>query len=263
MRKALSLGADAVIFDLEDAVAIDEKEHVRGTVAELVDGGGRRLPLFVRVNPTRTPWFVDDVFATAGPELAGIVLPKWESALDIASLEPLLARAERKIGVAVGSIEVIPILETARGVLEAPAVGQCGPRIRRVAFGAYDYASDLGIELTDSGDELLVPRSLVALAARGAGAQALDTAFADFRDEPGFLADATRARGLGFSGKLCIHPSQIGPANEVFSPSARQIQFARRVVACFREAEVSGNAAITLDGRLIDYPIRAQTGGAP
>ncbi len=258
VQKAPLAGADAVIFDLEDAVPITEKVAARGAVAMAVACGVDGPPRFVRINALDTLWSASDAAEVVSARLFGVVLPKAESAADIQSLDALLASVEAAAGQPLGGIEILPILETARGILRAGEIAAGGPRVRRIAFGAYDYARDMDIALTAEGDELLVARTNVTLAARAARIQALDTVYAAVADELGLLADARRARGLGFSGKLCIHPAQIEPIHSVFSPSPDEVKRAARIVAAFRSAEADGRAAIALDGQLVDYPIAMQ-----
>jgi citrate lyase subunit beta/citryl-CoA lyase len=254
--KARESIADAVIFDLEDAVPIAEKVSARAVVGEAVAPG--RVPVYVRINPLDTPWGEADLRTVVKLGLTGVVLPKCESAAHIDTVDRVLTDAEQRQGMMLGSVEVMPLVETAAGVLRVAEIAASGSRVRRLAFGAYDFARDLSVALTGSGEELLVPRATIALAARAAGVQALDTPFADITDLEGLLADARRARQVGFSGKLCIHPSQLEPVHRVFTPSSEDVAAAYRVVTAFREAERSGRAAIAVDGKLVDYPIAEQ-----
>ncbi len=258
VERAPQAGADAVVLDLEDAVPVAAKEATRATLARLLATPSRTPPRFVRINALDSPWGRQDAADVVGAGVFGLVLPKVEAAPDIEALDGILTGAEAAARMPLGQIEILPIIETARGVLRAAEIAAAGPRIRRIAFGSYDFARDMDIPLTASGEELLVPRATVALAARAARVQALDTVFAAIDDQAGLLAEASRARGLGFSGKFCIHPSQIGTVHRVFSPTAEEIAKATRVVAAFRTAVADGRASVALDGKMVDYPIAEQ-----
>lgn len=258
VEKAPHAGADAVVLDLEDAVPVAEKVATRAILAHLLAAACGPPSRFVRINALDTPWGRQDAADVVGQGVFGLMLPKVESASDIQSLEVILTSAEAAAGLPIGQIEILPIVETARGVLRAAEIAAAGPRVRRIAFGAYDFARDMDITLTASGEELLVPLATVALAARAARIQALDTVFAAIDDEAGLVAEARRARGLGFSGKMCIHPSQIAPVHRVFSPSAEEVDRAARVVSAFRAAVADGRASVALDGKMVDYPIAEQ-----
>jgi citrate lyase subunit beta/citryl-CoA lyase len=216
------------------------------------------VPLYVRVNARDTAWHEEDVAGVASRQLRGLVLPKCESAGDVVECSRLLAAVERERGLPEGGLELMALLETAAGVLHAEEIVGADRRLARLAFGAYDYARDLNLQLSASGDELLVARTMVTLAARVARIQPVDTVFADLGDHDGLLAEARRARALGFTGKMCIHPSQLEAVHAVFSPSAEQVALAERVVQAFEAAEAAGRAAIAVDGKLVDYPIAEQ-----
>jgi citrate lyase subunit beta/citryl-CoA lyase len=255
VEKALTLPADAVILDLEDAVAISEKPATRETVVAAF-GQPRHGRLYVRVNAYATEWCYADIVTIARPGLDGIILPKVETADQLRSVDWLLANLERERGLPVGGIDLAPIIETALGMSNVGAIAGSGSRTRRLAFGAGDYTLDLGMIWSRDEAELLSARSAVVMASRAAGIEPpLDTVWADLRDADGFARSAERAAALGFQGKMCIHPDQIAVTNAAFSPSAQQLSWAQRVVAAFEEAEAKGLASIQLDGQFIDYPI--------
>jgi citrate lyase subunit beta / citryl-CoA lyase len=243
--RAARSGADALVFDLEDAVPVAAKDAARANLPAFIAGAGH-TPVLVRVNQNGTPWLAADVQAAAEAGAAGVILPKCGTAAAVQRVAELLP---------VG-MEVVPLIETARGVLAAAALAAAGPWVGGVAFGAYDYANDMSIPLSRGHEELDVPKALVGLAARAARVQAIDTAFADVHDTEALVAEALRAKRLGFSGKLCIHPDQVEPVQRVFSPAPEEIAYARRVVDAFRGA--AAEAAVALDGKLIDYPIAEQ-----
>jgi citrate lyase subunit beta/citryl-CoA lyase len=255
VEKALTLPADAVILDLEDAVAISEKPVTRELVLAAF-GRPRHGRLYVRVNGYSTEWCYADIVTIARSGLDGIILPKVETPHQLQSVDWLLANLERERALPVGGIDLIPIIETALGMSHVGAIAGSGSRTKRLAFGAGDYTLDLGMVWTRDEAELLAARSAVVMASRAAGIEPpLDTVWADLRDAEGFARSAERAAALGFQGKMCIHPDQIAVTNAAFSPSEQQLAWAKRVVAAFEDAESKGLASIQLDGQFIDYPI--------
>jgi citrate lyase subunit beta / citryl-CoA lyase len=260
VEKALSLDADAVILDLEDAVATAEKRATRDAViAALVRP--RRALLYVRVNAVDTEFCYGDLAAIVRPGLDGVVLPKVESAAGLATADWLLGQLEREQGLAPRTIDLVPIIETARGLNQIDAILAAGTRVKRVAFGAGDFTLDVNMAWSRGEAELAFARAKIVTASRAAGIEApFDTVWVDLADEEGLEASARTALGFGFQGKMCIHPNQIVVVNRVFTPGEAEIAFAERVVAAFARAEAEGSAAIQLDGKFIDYPIlyRAQ-----
>ncbi|MGE0257988.1 MAG: CoA ester lyase [Alphaproteobacteria bacterium] len=260
VEKALTLDADAVILDLEDAVATAEKPAAREAVAASFARPRTGL-LYVRVNAVDTEFCYGDLLAVVRPGLDGIILPKVESAAGLAAIDWLLAQLERERGLAAGGIDLIPIIETASGLDGLGALLSAGTRIRRVAFGAGDFTLDVNMVWSRGESELAQARAAIVTASRAAGIEApLDTVWVDLTDPEGLEASARTALGLGFQGKMCIHPEQIPIVNRVFTPTDEEVAFAERVAAAFIKAEAEGSAAIQLDGKFIDYPIvyRAQ-----
>jgi citrate lyase subunit beta / citryl-CoA lyase len=260
VEKALSLDADAVILDLEDAVANAEKAATRALVTAALERPRHGL-LYVRVNAVDTEFCYADLLAVVRPGLDGIILPKVGSAAELATIDWLLAQLERDRDLPVGDIDVIPIIETARGVQRIDAILAAGTRVRRVAFGAGDFTLDVAMAWSRTETELAHARSVIVTASRASGVEApLDTVWVDLTDPEGLEASARTALAYGFQGKMCIHPDQIAVVNRVYTPSDAEVAFAERVTAAFAQAEASGSAAIQLDGKFIDYPIvyRAQ-----
>jgi citrate lyase subunit beta/citryl-CoA lyase len=260
VEKALTLDADAVILDLEDAVATAEKPATRETIAAALERPRRGL-LYVRVNAVDTEFCYGDLVAIVRPGLNGVMLPKVESAAGLVTVDWLFAQLERDRGLPPGGIDLIPIIETARGLDRLGAILAAGSRVRRVAFGAGDFTLDVNMAWNRDEAELAHARATIVTASRAAGIEApLDTVWVDLPDREGLEASARTALGFGFQGKMCIHPDQIAIVNRVFTPSDTEIAFAERVAAAFAKAEAEGSAAIQLDGKFIDYPIvyRAQ-----
>jgi len=258
-EKAIGLGADAVIIDLEDAVPIAEKESTRALVREVLDKHpGKRM--YVRINALTTPYAKEDLEAVASKNLVGIMLPKVESPEEVFEIDRLLTELEKRNGLEAGALEVISICETAKGLEEIYPILLAKTeynRIAVVAFGAADYTLDLGISLTREGKELEYPRVRIPIACRAAGIMPpLDTPWmVDLKDIDGLIADAKKAKAYGFQGKIVIHPNQIEPCHRVFTPTEEEIAFAKKVIEAFEEAEREGKAAIQLEGKFIDYPV--------
>lgn len=255
VEKALTLDADAVILDLEDAVAMAEKPATRGLVAAALNRPRSGL-LYARVNPVDTEFCYADLTAVVAPGLDGIILPKVDTARGLATVDWLLAQLERERGIAPGSIDLIPIIENARGLANVEAILQTGIRVKRIAFGAGDFTLDLNMAWSRGEAELSYARAKIATASRAAGIEApLDTVWVDLNDPQGLEASCRTALGYGFQGKMCIHPTQVPVVNSVFTPSEAEVAFAQQVVAAFKQAEAEGVASIQLDGKFIDYPI--------
>lgn len=258
VEKALSLPADGVILDLEDAVAVSEKPATRAQVVQAL-AAPRHGKLFIRVNGLTTDWCHGDLTTVIRAGLDGIIQPKVEHPHDLYIADWMITNLEREHGLPTGSIDLIPIIETALGISNLASICRSGTRTRRIAFGAGDFTLDMGMAWTRSEAELLPYRSACVMESRAAGLEPpMDTVWADLRDAEGFLASARHAAQLGFQGKMCIHPDQIAGANAAFSPDEATIARARRIVAAFEEAERKGLASIQLDGQFIDYPIVAR-----
>ena len=261
VAKVATFGADAVILDLEDAVPLAEKEATRPVVRAALPTLAGGPPRYVRVNALETGLTGGDLEAIVCADLDGVKLPKVETADDLLEVDRLLSDLEAERGLEVGQIDLIPSIETARGVLNARSIAEAGSRARLLSFGAGDFCRDVGVRFTGNlwepdGLELLFARSQIVLASRAAGLEPpLDTVWLDVRDQAGLEQDARAAYRLGFQGKMAIHPGQVPIINEVFSPTAEEIDYARRVVAAFEQAEAAGSASIAVDGRLVDYPI--------
>jgi len=251
--KAGTLGADAIILDLEDAVPLAEKETARIFVKDSIEQvGACDAQVFVRTNAFTTRMAEEDLNWTVQAGLDGIVLPKAESKDDVLETERLIAALEKERELEPGSLVIVPILETARGVVNAYEIVTASRRVVAIAFGAVDFTRDMGINLSRDGTELFYARSHIVVTARAAEVQAIDTPWIDVADREGLLRDSERGRQLGFRGKLLIHPSQIEPVNRVFSPSEDEVEYAQKVVEAFSEAEVKGLGAISLNGKMID-----------
>jgi citrate lyase subunit beta/citryl-CoA lyase len=253
--KVFGVGADVVILDLEDAVAAAEKAATR-EVAVAAMQRSRASRGYIRINGTQSVWCFRDVFDTLGPWLDGFMLPKVESPEQLQTVDWLMRSLEVERGIQPGSLDLVPIIETALGITNLEAICESGTRVRRVAFGAGDYHKDINCEWTSDELALNDARSRLVRVSRAAGLEPpIDTVVIHINDEERLRASAQRGREFGFQGKLVIHPRQVAVCNEIFTPSRAELAHAREVIAAFERAEAEGSASIQLDGYFIDYPI--------
>jgi citrate lyase subunit beta/citryl-CoA lyase len=248
MEKARSLPADAVIFDLEDAVAPDAKENARAQVLGTVRAGGYgRREVIVRTNAMATPWGRADLAVVATSGADAVLLPKVESPVTVREALGVLADAGAPPGLSLWCM-----LETPRGILNAAAIAACNSLVAALVMGTSDLTKDLHARHTRDRLPLITSLGLCVLAARAAGVAALDGVHLDLDDDAGFEAACRQAADLGFDGKTLIHPKTIAKANEIFAPAASEIDWSRRVIAAHAEAVAQGRGVIVLDGRLIE-----------
>ncbi|MEA3355901.1 MAG: aldolase/citrate lyase family protein [Candidatus Bipolaricaulota bacterium] len=248
--------ADCVLLDLEDSVPPAEKYAARILVKHLL--AALRFPeVWVRINPLDT-YGRDDLAEVLRAQPHGVCLPKAEFAASINELDEELTRLEGEYGIPQGSTHIMPIIETAKGLLHCEGVAAANKRVVILAFGAEDFTRDLGAKRTQ--ESLLFARSMIVASAKASEVQASDTVYPNVEDEEGLIAEARLARDLGFDGKGVINPRQIEPIHAVFSPSEQEIEQARRIVAAAEEAETQGIGAIAIGGKMIDRPVlkRAQ-----
>ena len=264
IQRALGLGEfgasalDVAILDLEDGVPPASKDEARRLVADTLARPSRGGPLrFVRIQRALSDGGEVDLDAVVRAGLDGIVAPKVRRAEEIAWLADELEARERRTDVAPGTIRIIASIESAAALVDAPRIAASSPRVLGLTFGSEDFALDLGLPTKREGEaaELLYARSATVVAALAAGKIALDGIWPDIRDAAGLRADGLRARRLGFGGKTLIHPDQIAVVNDVFSPTAAEVDEARRVVRAFEEALARGDGAVALDGRMLDAPV--------
>jgi citrate lyase subunit beta / citryl-CoA lyase len=264
VQRALGLGEftpsalDVAILDLEDGVPPDEKDRARAAIATVLGrpSNGEGPARYVRVN--RDPGARDaDLAAVLRPGLDGIVAPKIDHPDEIADLTRDLDQREDAAGMERGSIRVVASIESARGLLDARAIAAIADRVIALLFGAEDFARDLSLptEREAEAAELIYARSALVVAAVAAAKHAVDGIWPDVTDTEGLRRDALLSRRLGFVGKSLIHPGQIETINDVFSPSAAEVSYARRVVAAFEGAQSKGHGAVALEGKLLDQPI--------
>jgi citrate lyase subunit beta/citryl-CoA lyase len=261
LERALAFNADVIMVDLEDSVPPAEKAGARDLARQWVPRlarKGRRV--MVRVNSLDTGLTRNELAAVIGPGLDGISIGKVESAWDIREADRIIAGLEPAAGLSPGRIKLVPWIENARAVMAAQQIATVSPRIVAIAFGAEDYTNDMGLQRTDTGEEVYFPRAMVPVAARASRVASLDSPFVRFRDPEGLRRDSEMSRRLGYTGKFAIHPGQLEIINEVFSPSAEEVEYARQVVEACRRAEAEGRGSVDLNGRMVDVPVlkRAQ-----
>ncbi|MFC4495116.1 HpcH/HpaI aldolase/citrate lyase family protein [Streptomyces ovatisporus] len=264
--KALGTAADAVAVDFEDAVADAHKEIARSRTAEVLAGLSRRPgpAVYVRINALGHPGAGADLDAVSrmlgDARLDGLILPKAESAAQVEEVDRALTAAESAAGSGTGRLPLVPIVETARGVLDAAAVASAAPRVRALVFGTLDLARELGVEPTVEGHELLHARSQVVLASRAAGLTGpLDGPYQALDDEEGLVRSSVAARRLGFTGRVVLHPRQVGPVRDAFAPAPYELDHAREVLAAYEAAQDRGAGALRLaDGTFVDRPVVAR-----
>jgi len=253
--KALEAGADAVVFDLEDTVPPPEKAGARISVAQALSLP-RRCKAYVRPNMLSSGYCEADLEAVVGAGLSGVMLPKIESAAEVQAIAGHLQRLEREKGLEQGSIDFIALIESALAFHRLDEIAAASPRLTRLAFGAADYVHDLDMQWTEGEQELAHARSLLVQASRVAGLEPpLDAVVLQIKDSDRFRATARKSRSMGFLGKLCIHPLQIAPCHEAFTPTADEVEQARRIVAAFEQSEAAGSASLQVEGQFVDYAI--------
>jgi citrate lyase subunit beta/citryl-CoA lyase len=254
--KAGRSGTDAVIVDLEDAVSVDKKPQARDNLADLPESP---VAYYVRTNGPETEQFWDDVLASGAADIVGVIIPKAESATVVAQVDGALTVLEKANGREPGSIGIIPLIESAVGVRETFDMCVVSERVASVMFGGGeqgDLVADLGVEWTPEGIGLMQARSQVVLSARAAGIPyPMEAVYMDFRNPDGLRIESEIARTLGYVGKVAIHPAQIPVINDVFTPPPDVVDYQRKVLAAFEEAEAEGKASIAVDGKMVDYAV--------
>ncbi len=264
IEKALAMddGPDAVVADLEDAVGPDDKAAARKQVAEVVarvtDAQADRC---IRVNAQGTPWHAEDLEAAVRARPDAIVVPKVDSIRELSELELDIEPLEEELGIEIGTIPLLVQIETAKGVARAielaeTIVDPVAPltRVEGMMFGALDYARDIGARNTPSNHEVLYARQRVVLAAALAEVQPIDLLFDDYTDPEGLAREAREGRDMGYAGKQIIHPDQIGPVHEAFTPNQDEIDEARELLDAVDAAGIEEGGVIGFKGRMIDRP---------
>jgi citrate lyase subunit beta/citryl-CoA lyase len=257
--KALALNADALMLDIEDGVAPNEKDAARQNIGGSL---GREKPAgaparYVRINAIGHARMDADLEAVIRPGLDGLVCPKVDTIDQVRTVDALLSEREPKNHLAPGSIKLLIAIESPAGLLNAPVIAAASPRIAGLLFGAEDFGREIGLPAVREGHarDLIYGRSAMVIAAAAAHVQAIDGVWVDLNDSAGLAAFAKESRQLGFSGMSCIHPAQIDAINQAFSPTPDEIDYCQRVLGAFEEANLRGDGSIAFGGQLIDRPI--------
>jgi citrate lyase subunit beta / citryl-CoA lyase len=257
--KALGLTADAIMLDIEDGVAPNEKDAARKNIAESL--GREKSPgspaRYVRINAIGHARMDADLEAVIRPGLEGLVCPKVDTPDEVRQVAAILDAREPKNKLDKNSVKLLIAIESPRGLLNAPAIAAASERIVGIIFGAEDFGREIGLPAVREGEarDLIYARSAIVIAAAAAHVQPVDGVWVDLNDNDGLLGFARQSRQLGFSGMSCIHPSQVGAINTVFSPTAEEIEYCQKVLQAFEEANARGDGSIAFGGQLIDRPI--------
>ena len=262
---------DTIMFDLEDSVALSEKDSARMLVAHALQHPlYREMETLVRVNPLTSEYGLADLNAAVRAGASGIRLPKTDSAQDITDMETEIERIERDCGRKVGSTLMLAAIESPQGILAANEIAQASKRLIGIALGAEDYVRAMKTERSPEGIELLFARSTILHAARANGLMAFDTVYSDARNEEGFLREAALIKQMGFDGKSLINPAQIALIHNLFAPTQKEVDYAEKVIKAAEDAAKAGFGVVSLNGKMVDTPIiersrlivqRAQTSG--
>lgn len=256
IEKAIGLGVDCICMDIEDGVASNRKPEARSTIFQALQtldfGRSERL---VRINPVGSGLVEEDLRAVLPAHPDGLVIPKVGSAEQVRWVSKRLANAEREHGWTVGSTVLLALIETALGVVNLREIASSDPRLQALIFGAEDLAGDIGAERTRAGWEIFYARSATVTHAAAYELQALDMVFMDLHDIDELRQESQEAARMAYTGKQVIHPNQVGPVQEAFSPSDEAIRHAQRVVEAAAQHQAEGTGAFTLDGKMVDAPV--------
>lgn len=256
IEKATTLGADCICMDMEDGVAVTRKAEARAVIAqamkELDFGKSERC---IRINSFDSGYEEFDLAAALATNPDSIVMPKIETAEQVKWVSEHIETYELSSNVKIGSIRLLIGVETAKGILNLKEIAEADKRLEAIIFGAEDYAASIGATRTKEATEVLYARSAVITACAANDLQAIDMVYIDFRDTEGLRVEARQAAGFGFSGKQVIHPDQVVPVQEAFTPSDEAIAYAQRVVETFMSSQKDGKGAYALDGKMIDMPL--------
>jgi citrate lyase subunit beta-like protein len=256
IEKATTLGVDCICMDMEDGVAVTRKAEARAVIAqamkELDFGKSERC---IRINSLGSGFEEFDLAAALSTNPDSIVVPKIETAEQVMWVSEHIETYELAANVKVGNIRLLIGVETAKGIFNLPEIATADKRLEAIIFGAEDYAASVGATRTKEATEVLYARSAVVVACAANDLQAIDMVYIDFRDTEGLRVEAQQGAGFGFSGKQVIHPDQVIPVQEAFTPSDEAITYAQRVVETFMTSQNEGKGAYALDGKMIDMPL--------
>jgi citrate lyase subunit beta/citryl-CoA lyase len=256
LRDAYIYGADSLMFDLEDSIALNEKSTARFLVFNAIkdiDYGNKEI--VVRINSLESGIGEEDIYAVVAAGVDVIRLPKTETAQDVLDVEAIIEKAEIKYNKVVGSTRMMAAMESPLGVMNAYSIATSTKRLLGIAIGAEDFVTNMYTSRSADGSELMVARSQILMAARAAKVYAIDTVYSDVDNEAGFRKEVALIKQLGFDGKSIINPRQVNIVHEIYTPSKKEVDKATRVIEASHEAEKKGLGVISLDGKMIDKPI--------
>jgi len=251
-------GADSLVFDLEDAVSVGEKDSARDLVKNAIMYNEYSCEVGVRINHISTPFGYDDLREIMKARPSFIRVPKSEETTDIIAVDDYITQLEKEYGYEVGGVKIVLTIETALGIINSYQLAKSSKRIVAIGLGAEDFAADLETNRTADGREILFARSKMLLSARAAKVQAIDNVYADVANEAGFIADTQLGKELGFSGKSVIHPNQVEIVHRIYTPTMDEVDKAQKIIGAYQEALAKKSGVISLNGKMIDGPIVAR-----
>ncbi len=255
LNSAINSKADALILDIEDSVPFGFKDEARKNIKNFLTQKAFPRDVFVRVNSFDSGLLTRDLEAAINVNTTGFMFPKVNNERDIYYFDKMLAQIEMDRNLEIGKFKMCPLIETGAAILNALEIATASDRITAMAFGGEDYLTDLDGLHKEHGTSLLVPRSLIVIAARTAGIEVLDTPYLNVKDIEGLRKELSLAKELGFSGALLLHPGQVEPANEIFSPSQTEIENAQRLIDAIEKSKKTGSAVTLIDGQLVGPPM--------
>jgi citrate lyase subunit beta-like protein len=256
IEKSTTLGVDCICMDMEDGVAVSRKAEARAIIAQAMkDLDFGKSERCIRINSIGSGLESYDLVAALATSPDTIVVPKIESADQVRWVSDHIESYELSSGQELGSVRLLVGVETAKGIMNLRKIAEADRRLEAIIFGAEDYAASIGARRTKEGAEVLYARQAVVTACVANDLQAIDMVYIDFRDRVGLRLEAEQGAGWGFSGKQVIHPNQVPVVQEAFTPSAEDVDYAKRVVETFDASQREGKGAYALDGKMIDMPL--------
>ena len=248
-------GADCIIYDLEDSVSVFEKDSARILVKYALRYNRPECRIGIRINQSDTPYYKEDVECMVPLKPDFLRLPKAECAEDIINLDRLITKTEKEFDIPEGSVKIVASIENALGVMNSYKIASASKRMLAIGLGAEDFRTDMGMQRSESAEEILFARNLIALHAHAANIKAMDYVYSNFKNEEGFRADTLLGKKLGYTGKSVVHPSQVSIVHEIYTPSEEEIDNAKAIFAAYEEALKCGSGVTSLNGKMIDKPM--------
>ncbi len=248
-------GADCIIYDLEDSVSVFEKDSARILVKYALRYNRPECRIGIRINQSDTPYYKEDVECMVPLKPDFLRLPKAECAEDIINLDRLITKTEKEFDIPEGSVKIVASIENALGVMNSYKIASASKRMLAIGLGAEDFRTDMGMQRSESAEEILFARNLIALHAHAANIKAMDYVYSNFKNEEGFRADTLLGKKLGYTGKSVVHPSQVSIVHEIYTPSEEEIDNAKAIFVAYEDALKCGSGVTSLNGKMIDKPM--------